>query len=244
MATNSTTRVSRRRLEFDHKLNIVFLGDRSSGKSHVIPKFLNKDQDQYSHYFSAIGVAMEFKIIEIDGKKIKLVVMDSAGHDRFFTPSIPKAANCVIAVYSIYDQKSFTMVQKWLTNLSHYRKEFKKDKYPEYILLGNDYNEYTILEGMQRVITEREGRNFAVTVGAQYLEVNPTTGENIDEAFYLAARRVLHNSYWLSGMADVEEPKIRVSSHPGNNEQKGSSKPVAGSTGRGSHGEYTEWLYS
>ena len=72
--------------------------------------------------------------MDIDGKKIKLLLTDTAGQERF--KSIPrtfyKNSDAVVLVYDIVDQRSFKELNKWLVDVeSNTSKDILK------ILLGN-----------------------------------------------------------------------------------------------------------
>jgi small GTP-binding protein len=70
----------------------------------------------FSSSLPTIGVDYKSKVIEVDGKFIKLQIWDTSGQERFKTITINyyKKAKGVILVYDCTDDSSFDNVQRWL----------------------------------------------------------------------------------------------------------------------------------
>lgn len=59
----------------------MILGDSSVGKTNILLRFT--DDDYKPVHMATIGVDFRIKIIDINGKKAKLQLWDTAGQDRF-----------------------------------------------------------------------------------------------------------------------------------------------------------------
>jgi Ras-related protein Rab-8A len=64
-------------------------------------------------------VDFKVKTINVDGKKIKLQIWDTAGQDRFknINQTYYKGAIGVVLVYSITDLNSFNNVKNWIKQI-------------------------------------------------------------------------------------------------------------------------------
>lgn len=63
--------------EYDYLIKLVIIGNSSVGKSSVLLRF---SDDQFSEsYLTTIGVDFRFKTLNIDGRRVKLQIWDTAG---------------------------------------------------------------------------------------------------------------------------------------------------------------------
>ncbi|CAO1427575.1 unnamed protein product [Diamesa serratosioi] len=106
--------------DFDLLFKIVLIGDCAVGKSCIVQK-LKTGSFQEVHQ-NTIGVDFSMKTMQIDGKKIKLQIWDTAGHERFrsITSSYYRSANGVIIVYDITKRQTFLNIQKWIDEIRRY----------------------------------------------------------------------------------------------------------------------------
>ena len=97
--------------EFDYLFKILIVGAPHVGKSCLM-KTLNSNTLQYefkSSYIPTIGIDFIGQTIQLDGKKVKMQVWDTAGIERFspITELYYRGRNGVIIVYDVTDQCSF-----------------------------------------------------------------------------------------------------------------------------------------
>ena len=67
----------------DYLAKVVIIGDSAVGKTNLLMRFTSQQYKQ-SH-IPTIGVDFKTKIVQSDGKKIKLQLWDTAGQERFRT---------------------------------------------------------------------------------------------------------------------------------------------------------------
>ena len=63
--------------EYDYLFKILLIGSYKSGKSNILHKFIGEDFTE--EYKWTIGVEFGSKIIEVEGKRIKMQIWDTAG---------------------------------------------------------------------------------------------------------------------------------------------------------------------
>ena len=99
---------------YDLKYSIMLLGDSKAGKQQLINRYA---KNQYGGvYMTTVGIDFQDKIIEIEDKKVKLQIWNSAGQDRF--RNIPKnyleSTQGFLLVYDITDKESFEKLDFWM----------------------------------------------------------------------------------------------------------------------------------
>jgi small GTP-binding protein len=67
----------------DYIFKLVILGDSAVGKTNMLLRFT--DTDYKPSHIPTIGVDFKIKIINIDGKAVKMQLWDTAGQERFKT---------------------------------------------------------------------------------------------------------------------------------------------------------------
>merc|ERR1719382_76242 len=131
-----------------------------------------------------IVVDFGYKIITLDGCKIKLQIWDTAGQESFrsITRSYYRGAAGILLVYDTTRRETFTHVNQWLNEVKQHANQVK-DK--SIILVGNKCD----LED-ERQVSAEEGAAFAKTNGLLFLETSAKTGHNVDEAFLIPAKDI------------------------------------------------------
>ena len=162
---------------------IIFSNIVAVGKSCILLQF-NENKFREQHEIT-IGVEFAAKIIELDGKFIKIQVWDTAGHEAFqsITRTYYRGAAGALLVYDITRRDTYIHLIKWLSEL--------KENAPKditIILIGNKND----LEN-ERQVSYEEGENFAKENGLLFLETSAKTAHNIVEAFNLSAMKILNN---------------------------------------------------
>lgn len=75
------------------------------------------DDNFNESHLATIGVDFKFRILDVDGKVVKLQIWDTAGQERFrtITSAYYKGADAVIMVYDITNKTSFDEIENfWL----------------------------------------------------------------------------------------------------------------------------------
>ena len=162
---------------------------------------------------NSIGVDFKLKNIEIEGKRIKLQVWDTAGEERFrtITTSYYKGAQAIVVVYDITDKKSFEHVKNWMADVDKFAKEGVLR-----ILVGNKCD----LEH-QRSVSKENGKDLADKYGIQFMEVSAKETINIDLLFENAAKTFLSRQVSGKEKKTVNPNGLNLNEEEKKEEQKG-----------------------
>lgn len=166
--------------EYDYLFKLLLIGDSGVGKSCLLLRFAD---DTYTEsYISTIGVDFKIRTIDLDGKTIKLQIWDTAGQERFrtITSSYYRGAHGIIVVYDVTDFESFNNVKSWLHEIDRYACENVNK-----LLVGNKCD----LESSRKVTTE-QAKEFAESLGIQFLETSAKNSTNVENAFQQMAHQI------------------------------------------------------
>lgn len=164
----------------DYLFKLLLIGDSGVGKSCLLLRFAD---DTYTEsYISTIGVDFKIRTIELDGKTIKLQIWDTAGQERFrtITSSYYRGAHGIIVVYDVTDNESFNNVKQWLHEIDRYACESVNK-----LLVGNKSDLTT-----KRVVSTDQGKEFADSLGIEFLETSAKTSTNVEQAFLTMASQI------------------------------------------------------
>jgi small GTP-binding protein len=102
--------------KFDYLSKVVIVGDSAVGKTNILLRF-TEDNYRMLHN-STIGVDFKIKTVNVNNKRVKLTLWDTAGQDRFrtITSNYYKGSDAVIFTYSISDRNSFQNMESWINN--------------------------------------------------------------------------------------------------------------------------------
>ncbi|XP_035855790.1 ras-related protein Rab-8B-like [Sander lucioperca] len=150
---------------------LLLIGDSRVGKTCLLFRF---SEDAFNTTFiSTIGMDFKMKIIELDGKKIKLQLWDTAGQEQpsAITTAYYRAAMGIILVYDITNRKSFDNIKNWIRIIEEHASPDV-----EMMILGNkcDMND-------QRQVSKEEGEELAIDYGIKFLETSAKGNINVEE---------------------------------------------------------------
>jgi Ras-related protein Rab-8A len=102
---------------YDHFIRLLIVGDDCAGKTDLLFRFTD-DADGYQ--ISTIGADFKIRTVEIDNKRCKLQIWDTAGAERFrtITTSYYRGAMGILLVYDITDEQSFANVRNWYASIT------------------------------------------------------------------------------------------------------------------------------
>ena len=160
---------------------ILLLGDSGVGKSCIILRYIENNFS--TNLMNSIGVDFKLKNIEIDNKKIKLQIGDTAGQERFrtITTSYYKGAHAILICFDITDRESFEHIRNWMADIDKFAKEGVLR-----ILVGNKCD----LEH-ERQVRKEEGNEIANKYGIKYIETSAKDTINIEDLFVSTAKHLL-----------------------------------------------------
>lgn len=167
---------------YDVIFKVVIFGDAGCGKTTLRKRFMNDIFVSDNH--QTIGVDFETKVLEVDGKEVKLLIWDFAGEERFrfMFPNYIYGAMGGILMYDITDYSSFSHISDWLSVINGTNQRFP------IILLGgkSDLDDF-------REISWREGQRAAKSMDLnEFFECSSKTGENIKGSFAILTKIMLN----------------------------------------------------
>ena len=91
--------------EFDFLIRLVIVGEPRVGKSTVIQRY--SQGDFIPHYVSTIGVDFFTKVLNVDGKNVKIQVWDTAGQEdlELITKSYYRNTAGIILMFDLSKEK-------------------------------------------------------------------------------------------------------------------------------------------
>mmetsp|Transcript_9869 Transcript_9869/g.12175 ORF Transcript_9869/g.12175 Transcript_9869/m.12175 type:complete len:191 (-) Transcript_9869:78-650(-) len=163
--------------DYDEKFNIILLGDVDVGKTSILLRFSERE-----FITDFTDVEQKYRDLEIDHKKCRIYLTDTAGQERFrtLTSSFFRNSHAMIFVYDITKNDSFETITGHFEDGSRYTKNAKK------YLVGNKTD---LLK--KRVVTEKQGRELAEKLGVTFFETSAKSGEYVEELFNEIARDLL-----------------------------------------------------
>jgi len=124
------------------------------------------------------------QIVDIEGKRVKCQIWDTAGQQRFhvITHSYYKSAHGIVLVYDVSepDEASFNNVRYWMENINEHA-----NPQTQRVLVGNKVD----FKG-KRIETAR-GQALAAEYGMRFFETSAKDGTNVSEAINSVARDVV-----------------------------------------------------
>ncbi|EDW27019.1 GL16463 [Drosophila persimilis] len=160
----------------------VLLGEGCVGKTSLVLRYM-EDKFNPQHLSTLQASFVTKKVTLPDERRAQLNIWDTAGQERFHAlgPIYYRGSDGALLVYDITDQDSFQKVKSWVRELKQMR-----GTEISLIIVGNK----TDLEE-QRAIGYEDARQYAQTVGAQYLEASAKENEGVAEIFELLTQLML-----------------------------------------------------
>ncbi|PSS26622.1 Ras-related protein [Actinidia chinensis var. chinensis] len=175
--------------EFDYLFKLLMIGDSGVGKSSLLLSFAS---DAFEDLSPTIGVDFKVKYVSIGGKKLKLAIWDTAGQERFrtLTSSYYRGAQGIIMVYDVTRRETFTNLSEvWAKEIDLYATNQDCIK----MLVGNKVDKES-----ERVVTKKEGINFARDYGCLFIECSAKTQANVQQCFEELVLKILETPSLLA----------------------------------------------
>lgn len=123
-------------VNYDYLFKLLLIGDSGAGKSAIMNRYC--DDFFTESYISTIGVDFKIKTLHINEKIIKLQIWDTAGQERFraITSSYYRGANCILSVFDLTDDISYTnCINIWIEEIK--KNNEKNGSNPLICVIGN-----------------------------------------------------------------------------------------------------------
>lgn len=160
----------------------VLVGDSDVGKSRIIKHFSGC---RYVDTGPTVGVDFAENVLDVNGRKAKVRIWDTAGNVRF---------RQIVRLYI----QNVAVVLLVYTNTSRYSFDMLSEYWVPYIESQDLHRQLRVVivstnasVGMNREVTSKEGSDFCRSNGYMFYEVSVCTGDGIDEMVSDITSRVL-----------------------------------------------------
>lgn len=147
----------------DAFIKVITLGESAVGKSSLMSRIL--DGAFQLGAAPTIGIDFGLKMVDIDGKRVKMQMWDTAGQERFrtITQAYIRGADCVYLVFDVTSSETFSKLKYWLRNL----RKYDPDNLLPKILVGNKTD---LVD--KRAVPREVAEEYANSLGIEYFETS------------------------------------------------------------------------
>ena len=178
-------------MEYDYLYKIILLGDSGTGKTSIMNRYLDNRQPDCIHE-PTIGVDFRLKTeAEIDKKKIKLHLWDTAGQECFrsIIEGYYRGIAAAVIVFDITNYRSFQSVNYWLNEIA--RNSPTNIRAP-ILLIGNKSDLVS-----KRRVPKLEAQTFATENRLIYVETSAVNTDNVNHGMQLLVKAI--TEHYIAG---------------------------------------------
>ena len=168
----------------NEKIILSVLGNSGVGKTSFIMKFT--DNTFQESYLATYGIDFKTKFVDINNKKYRVDLYDTAGQERFRSVSVNsiRMSDGVILIYDITNEFSYETINTWMENIY----QVKGKDFPV-ILIGNKCDAVR-----ERVVIKEKGEQLAKQYNISFFETSNKMGTNIEEAGLKLINKIIENN--------------------------------------------------
>lgn len=165
-------------MENEIQYKLLLIGEQAVGKTSLINQFVEGKFE--INLLCAAGLDLKKKVVMIENRKVKLMIYDSGGHERYrgLAKNQLKSSNGVLIVFDLTDKATFDALNFWLKSY-----EENAPKNSICLVIGNKID----LINERKVSTE-EGESVARNYGVKYIETSAKSCLNVEKAFLEVAK--------------------------------------------------------
>ena len=182
--------------KYHYLFKFVVVGNSGVGKSCIVLNF--SEQNPRNHHQITIATEFGSRTIEVNNKKVRIQIWDTAGQENFrcITRSYYRSAVVALIVFDLTSARSFDQLEEWFDEL--------KQNSASDIILGLIGNKVDLVD--ERVVNAEEAKKIAAAHGAVYAETSAFDLHSLEEVFFGMAKRILK---------DIDSKKIKVAESNG-----------------------------
>jgi len=158
---------------------VVLVGDHNVGKSSLIRRFCLDQFEASSEH--AGNIAVQAKIVHVDGLTVTLSVWDVAAKERadVLRDTFLQNAQAVALVYDVTEPQSLEHLANWRRDISPLVPKVR------FCVAGNKID-------LKRSVSREQGEAWARREGLLYIETSAKSNSGVENLFTILARRALH----------------------------------------------------
>ena len=102
--------------KIDLNYKLLFIGESDVGKTSLLLRYTD---NFFESSLPTVGIDVKYKYLTYDDKKIRLVIWDTAGEERFrgIAQNYFRGANGIIFVFDITNKETFNKLKIWLNDV-------------------------------------------------------------------------------------------------------------------------------
>jgi len=177
----------------EHK--VIVVGAGGAGKSALTQMFM---YGNFVEEYDPTTADSYRKIIEVDGEKCQLDILDTAGQEEYMRDNYYRLGEGFLCVYSITMRDTFQAVNRFYDHILQVKGH---EKVP-LILVGSKCD----LEA-DRDVAKNEGEALSVKFGCPFFETSAKTRVNVDEVFFELVRKVQESKRRDDDVTDNKQSK-------------------------------------
>lgn len=156
----------------DVSLKVIAVGDAAVGKTSIAGRYVTGSFQ--SSYKATIGTDIFRKLVTVEGRRIALLIYDTAGQERFRTLVERYFIGAIgaLMVYDVTNRESFENLPTWSRQVDRHAGQALK------IVIGNKID---LID--ERIVEENEGLGMGRQLGAEFIETSAKDGQNIESVF-------------------------------------------------------------
>ena len=197
-------------MSYDEKCQLLIIGDSTVGKTSILGRFANGTFN--SNYLATVGLDNFTKDEEIDNKKIRIKIWDTAGQEKYqsLTKGFFRNAQGIMVVFDVSNVETYENIKYWTQSIkTHMGSDIEKIAV---IIIGNKK------DLKEREVNQREAEIYSSELGYPYFETSAKTGENINSTIKYLVKQVLkkNNIYKTKSFNnnnDNSNNNIKISKH-------------------------------
>lgn len=175
------------------QFKMLLIGEQAVGKSSLINQYVEGKFEL--NLLCAAGLDLKKKMITVNNKQVKLMIYDSAGHERYrgLAKNQLHTTKGILIVYDVTERSSFDALNFWLKSYKD-----NAESGSVCLVIGNkiDLND-------KRVVSTEEGKNIAQMYGVHFIETSAKDAINVEEAFVNVAKEIIEKEKEMNNKKNV-----------------------------------------